>query len=612
MPGLRALVALCALKAGEVGYPLDVIRLGINEGINSSVVVLDGDRLRYAVQEERLRRVKNYMGFPTEAVRRALADLGLSPRDVGRVCLSNLVSYEFDKDSFLAEYEKRARTPFERLQHADQEDLPGIARRWLRRDPGAELTRAKTAGERYCQRHLGALGLGDTPQVRRDHHLLHAAAAYFGCRADHERETLVLTLDGGGDQECSAVYRAQRGRLELLARTPQGNSLGNVYSTLTHHLGFTPHEHEYKLMGLAAYSDGSHTGAVESLLASYLDLDPQNPLRFKRKVPEPTWKLGRRYRRELERVRFDNAAAGLQRFCEDLLVRWVRACVRETGIGDVVCAGGVFMNVKANKLIAELPEVERFDVFPSCGDETLPFGGVWLDRAEEDPERGAALGLDTIYLGPRAEADLQDALAELPAGVEVRQLSDPAEEIAELLARGTIVARCCGPMEFGARALGNRSILADPSAPGVVHWLNKAIKRRDFWMPFAPILRREDAGELLRVPDSLPERISPYMMHTFETAPARREELAAAVHAYDKTARAQVVGREDNPPLHAILSAFKARTGRGALLNTSFNLHGYPIVTGTRDALEVLTSSGLTHLVVGDRLFVRVEEQGSA
>jgi carbamoyltransferase len=475
------------------------------------------------------------------------------------------------------------------------EKFPG----WL--DHRDTNTKSNLLIREYLKEH----GLGQAEVVRHTHHFNHAASAYYGLRQNAKDPHLVLTLDGGGDGDCAHVYIATGNQWRLIEKTRMGESVGNIYSCVTHFMGMTPHEHEYKLMGLAAYAKRSYCQEIVDIFESYLDLDPAEPLRFKRKTPEATFNITRRLMRDFKRYRFDNLAGGLQFYTEDLMVRWVREAVRKTGIRKVVAAGGVFMNVKANQLIAELPEIDYFDVFPSCGDETLPFGGVWHAYAGKSPDGGDDIRLDHLFLGPEGDFDLPEAKAKYASQVDFAPLDQPEDEVARLIAKGEIVARCSGRMEFGARALGNRSILADPADYRIVPRINKMIKQRDFWMPFAPIMLYENAAEYIQIPKSLPhDRISPFMMHTFHTTD-NREEFAAGVHPYDSTARAQIVTRNNNLELHHLISKFKALNGKAVMLNTSFNLHGYPIVCGACDAIDVLVNSDLTHLVVNGNLITK-------
>jgi carbamoyltransferase len=575
--------------------PPPLLTVAVNEGINSSVVVSDDGRIILALQEERLNRIKNFMGFPHEALAFTLQHLGLTPGDVDAVALSNLTSPRFTKATFYNWYDETADRP-----------LRGSIEGERTRTAARRLRTLMRAGETdWVVDALARHGLDRRPLKRTHHHLNHAASAYYGLRIDHDVPHLVLTLDGGGDGDCAHVYRAEGGRLELLASTSNSHSLGHLYARVTHLMGMTPHEHEYKLMGLAPYADPDHIAPLVATLRTYLDLDPDNPLMFRRLTAEPTYMQQPRLQYDFRRTRFDNLAGAIQAFTEELLCRWVSEAVRITGIPRVLASGGVFMNVKANKLVGELPEVEHFDVFPSCGDESLPFGAAWLNEVAHAPPAAGTQTLTTYALGPDAEFDLDEARSRYAGRVDVQELEDPVRTCAELLASGEIVARCAGRMEFGARALGNRSILADPSNAKVVQVINRMIKHRDFWMPFAPAMLIEAADDYVVLPSTLPaDDPSPFMMHTFDTTD-RRDEIVAGIHPQDATARAQIVSRESAPGFHAVIEAFRAATGRGAVLNTSFNLHGYPIVLGACDAVDVLLRTSLDKLVVGDVLVTK-------
>jgi len=576
--------------------------LGINEGLNSSVAVLEDGRVVFAVQEERLNRIKEYAGFPEKALAFTLEYLDLAPSDFDAVCLSNLSSPTQSRAYFLDGYDINARSVLEHL--ADGNIRSASIKTWRGLPKAVRALRSRwkhKSGNADVEAKLAAMGFSPDKIRRTHHHENHAACAYFGMRQDTEEPHLVLTLDGGGDDACSHVYVAQGGKMGLIAETPIGHSLGQIFSRVTHLLGMRPHEHEYKLMGMAPYAGDEYTAPVADFLKGLLGLDPRNPMAFRTKAGD-TSLIEPKLRKGLSGQRFDSISGGVQRFCEDLLIDWVRACVRETGISKVVAAGGVFMNVKANKRIAELPEVEFFDVFPSCGDETLCFGAAWLEYVRHDAGNHGNVVFDDFCLGPDATFDLDKAKEEYADRFEFETGGNLTQRVAQLLVDGEIVARACGRMEFGARALGNRSILADPGQPGIVPRINKIIKMRDFWMPFAPSILRDRAADYLVCPTTLPERtISPWMMHSFESTD-QRDEMLATTHPYDGTARAQIVCEEINKGYHDIISAFAAKTGMGVLLNTSYNLHGFPIVLGARDALDVSTKSDIRFVLLPDCL----------
>ena len=584
--------------------------LALNEGLDASAVLCEDGRVVFAVQEERLTREKGCIGFPRLSILRCLEERRLSVKDIDRVCFSNLHSPgEGTRQQFLEYYRQNA-TPFREV--LAQGNLSGVSRRLIERFP---YSLQESIGDAYRRRNgdahnvdgesrLGQLGLGECPLDRFHHHSNHAASAYYGLCRNFDEPHLVFSLDGGGDDACAHVYVGEAGRLQLIASTPNGHSVGNIYACVTYLMGMRPHEHEYKLMGLAPYPDPQYAQPLVEKFRGYLWFDPENPLRFKRRIPERTNRVVPRMVEDFRFARFDTLASAVQIFCEELLEKWICAGIARTGIARILAAGGVFMNVKANKRIAELPQVKSFDVFPSCGDETLPFGAAWLSHVRAGGS-ATRLGLDDFYLGPDAGADIEQVEAKYGDVVAMERLSDPECRAAELLAAGEIVARCSGPMEFGARALGNRSILADPSKPEVINEINRMIKQRDFWMPFAPAMLAEKASDYVTIPPSLAgHRVSPYMMHTFATTD-RRRDLIAGVHNADGTARAQIVWKDLNPRFHALIQRFGELTGRFVVLNTSFNLHGYPIVCGAMDAVDVMLRSSLKYLIVDDFLFTK-------
>jgi carbamoyltransferase len=560
--------------------------IGVHDGHNAAAAILVDGALEFAIQEERLTGTKNHYGFPARSVKACLDFAGASPGDVDELAF---VTMRRTPSRFQVKSQRKA---------ADREaTLPGALRRMLLWYPVYRA--AENMG--WNERLDSARGLGFDPAscARYHHHIGHAATAYFGMRKDHEEPYLVITLDGKGDLECGTVSIAQRGEIRRIASTPLTDSLGTIYALTTAAMGFVPLEHEYKLMGMAPYASPEHAAEAKAAFAALIEVD-RDALRLRRRTPEPTFLYQRRLRRLMSGMRFDNVCAGLQAMCEDVVVELVRAAVQKTGIPRVLCAGGVFMNVKANKRLRELSEIEYLGVPPSCGDESMCFGIAWYAYARRAGARAAAgiapLGGD-VYLGTDVDEQAAAQVIERSGHAHERP-ADIELEVARLLAAGHPVARCKGRMEFGARALGNRSILADPKNPDVVRVINRMIKKRDFWMPFAPVVRTERLRDYFDAPEGFD---SPYMMHTFDTR-GNAQEFMAAVHSADLTARTQTVRQENNPDYYRILAHFEELTGRGVLLNTSFNLHGFPVVHGPSEAMEVFANSGLQYLALGPYL----------
>ena len=375
-------------------------------------------------------------------------------------------------------------------------------------------------------------------------------------------------------------------------------SLGSFYSYVTLLLGMRFGEDEYKLMGLAPYAPERAAARAQARLAETFGLEEGPPARFAWRSRAP------RYQLLLEAtlgLRFDAVAGGAQRLLEDALLRWARLMRARHGGERLALGGGVFMNVKANMLLAAEEWVQDLFVFPSCGDESNAVGAAYLGYRELCALRGLApksQPFGSPYLGPAVEPAEVEALIrerDLAARYRVTEHERVEARIGELLVRDGVVARCAGRMEFGARALGNRSILANPADRRVVDVINAMIKNRDFWMPFAPSVLQERQADYLVNPRGLR---SPYMMLAFPTVPARRDEIAAAVHPRDFTARAHIVEAALNPEYHAVIREFERLTGVGAVLNTSFNLHGEPIVCSAADAVDTFERSGLPHLAL--------------
>jgi carbamoyltransferase len=244
-------------------------------------------------------------------------------------------------------------------------------------------------------------------------------------------------------------------------------------------------------------------------------------------------------------------------------------------------------------------------VFPSCGDETNAVGAAYWVHAQERQRNGQTVDIEPLsdlYWGKESSDDeIERAISEHRFSNEVRVETphDIEFRVAELLASGRVVARCSGRMEFGARALGNRSILANPADSNVVKIINEMIKQRDFWMPFAPSVTAERVRDYIRKPKDIP---APYMTFCFDSVPEKVSVFAAGVHPYDGTARPQEVKEEQNPRYHRLIQHFGELTGEEIILNTSFNLHGFPVVYTPQQALATLDNSGLQHLALGDFL----------
>ena len=560
--------------------------LGIHDGHNCGATLVSDGTVVASVCEERLTRNKNEVGYPEKSITEVLRIGGVDAADLDRVVYASNFMHGRE---YLTSLE-----PWYRVGLAEQR----AAERQPKDYQKVIFDQRRRARIEQAVQHL------DVPADRIEfveHHLAHLAAAYYTAPAHPKgKPVLGITCDGAGDGLCATVSICRGSDIERIAETSRHASLGKLYSRLTFLMGMRPWEHEYKLMGLAPYADPERADRAAEPLRKLLRVSGDG-LRF-----EQTGELSMNYSYEylrdaFERVRFDTIAGAAQLFTEEMLLEWVRGCIRHTGISDIVAGGGVFMNVKANMLIAAMPEVTSFYVMPSGGDESLSIGAALLryyqasGKTEFDASR-----LEGLYLGGEFGVSDEEAAIEAAranGNLEVRQPNDMTGEIATLLASGEIVACCRGRMEWGARALGNRSILTSADDYRRVDVINRAIKMRDFWMPFAPSIREEARDRYFDDPKDLKPW---FMTFAYPAKDGGYADLTAGSHPRDKTIRPQLVTRNANPDYHAVISKFEEKTGRGVVLNTSFNLHGEPIVHTPADALRVLLNSGLDHLALNN------------
>lgn len=563
-----------------------MIVLGIHDGHDAGACLSSDGRIVLASSEERRRNIKNYAGVPELSIAAVFKRSGISPSDVDLVALSGLIRNTFPTRE---QHTHRKRLLFSALALGS----------WVARtEAGTRLGRfVLSRMRRRCEllERLADLGIGDKPLRAYDHHLTHAACAYF--HRPWEGEALILTHDGAGDGLCATVNVGKGLEISVVSQTPKYHSLANgMYSSVTRHLGLKPWEHEYKVMGMAPYGQAGH---VAPILREMYGVEG---LHFRNKTGRVAEPLQRLLARRLYCQRFDNIAAGCQQVFEELMLQWVRNAIAATGVRKVCGAGGAFLNVKANKLIREMDGVAAFYAYPASDDGGTPIGAAILGYLDLCRQRGAppklALPRD-MNLGLEFGEAETEAAAKV-SGLPFERMAEPAKRIARLLADGKIVARFSGREEFGPRALGNRSILADPRDLRQIRKLNFAIKYRDFWMPFATSMLREDAEKYVKNLTGWPY----WMIEAYDTHPPAKDAFIAGMHPFDLTVRPQVVD-ELNPSYREIIQEFKTLTGIGTILNTSFNLHGFPIVGTPEIAIDTLKKSELDALALGPFLITK-------
>ena len=568
--------------------------LAIHDGHTATAALVRDGKILACMSEERLNRIKEWGGVPELAIREVMRISGVSPDEVDSVVVPSLINPVTSMESGRRSLPRRAFGQASRI----------IPKGFLRSDkwvsPAVKvLSRFRHAED--IRKVLRDQGISDDITFC-EHHLAHAASAYYPAWF-RKKKVLIVTADGSGDAVSASINIGEGPDIRRMLNISNYNSLGELYSRVTEFLGMKPLSHEYKVMGLAPYSKEEHIQRAYQEFRKMVRLNPKNPLAFENVSGVWKWQYLKRLSNIFERERFDNVAGGLQKFLEEIVTEWVGNIMEHYDIRDICLAGGLFMNVKANQRILEMPQVDNLFVMPSCGDESLAIGaGLWqyTQLCEQDGVKPRTEPLGPLYYGTEyGEAEVKQAIekAGLRKKYKVEQPGDIDGYVGERVSRGDVVARFAGKCEWGARALGNRSILADARNRDVVMEINEAVKNRDFWMPFAPSIMKEREGDYIENPRKFP---APYMVISFNTTDHGKEALRSALHQYDFTARPQVVERSWNPGYHSVLKSFESETGEGGFLNTSFNLHGYPIVCSPKDAIWTLENTGLKNLALGD------------
>jgi len=602
---------------------LDKVILGIQDSHDAAAALVQNGKILCAISEERIQRIKSAGGFPQGAIDACLRFAGLTPSDIDYVALAgtravpvNMLASTstFSIKDFLTIQEK-VRQP--RIKEGKSVSIASVFPDYrpkgevyydLDRVPLKESWEL-TKGERrelsdYRISFISQrLGITREKIIPVDHHTCHAYYGYYASSA-REEPVLALTMDAGGDGLYDSVnVFDQEGKFTCLHSSHE-SIIGPLYTYVTLALGMRPFEHEYKVMGLAPYARGVPRKEVYEFFRTFLALDG---VAFHKNadIPDLYWHT----LEKLRHARFDSIAGGLQDFCEEFLTNWVSNAINRAQIGKVTFSGGVSLNVKANLLISELPQLERLHIPPGAGDESLPVGAAWAVMDHLCPggeHRRFIEPLSSAYLGPDiSEHDINNFRAHPIVREQFTQSEGNPDDLASTaLAEGNIVAVCRNRMEFGPRSLGHRSLIADASRPGTVRKINESIKNRDFWMPFAPSILSERFGDYCHPGKSDHH----YMTVAAPSTKMARNDLGAALHPYDLTARPQEVTSSACPDYHALIRSFEEKTGLGGVLNTSLNIHGKPIVMNPVEIADELLSVpdvNLSHLIVGNNFFTR-------
>lgn len=561
-----------------------MIILGIHKGHDSSAALIIDGQIIADVAEERFSRIKHHAGLPFNSVGYCLAAAGITMEDIDVVAIATRFSSPefnllFDIDPIdprhqAPSWKRRAKSIIENLAGVVDERLPSYFKRY----PLGKKTRI----------------------VNIEHHLAHAAAAYF--TSNNPEKQLILSMDGLGDGFSTCIYRGENGHLELLHRMGPDASLGWFYGNVTEALGWWHGDGEGKTMGLAPYGDPSK---------AYHDLEAFYPKFSNGSIVEPHdfgrphclmdkgaihWHLddSEKIQKLLSAHSPENLAAAAQQILEEQVMNIAWPWMDKVKTSNLTCSGGVFMNVKLNQRVWESGNVAKHWIYPNAGDSGLAVGAALQVYHDAHPNAKIG-GLEHLYHGPEFGNDEIETMLKA-RHLSYRRVDNPSAVAAELLAKDRIVAWFQGRMESGPRALGNRSILVSANRAENKDILNARVKFREGFRPFCPSLLWEKKADYL---DN--ERDEFFMITSFTCKPEKRSRVPAVVHA-DGTLRPQTVKSEFNPGFHALISEFGRLTGEYMILNTSFNVMGEPIVLHPREAIRCFYDSGIDALLIGNFL----------
>ncbi len=579
----------------------DVLVLGINDGHDAGAALVKNGQVVAAVQEERLNNIKHFGGLPEKAL---LEVFNIAKAHPCEVTLIALVSYDPPGTENLESFKTKTLVKLSPLLHSDS---------YIRFYTNYKKNHRSF---KLLKKMFEKLGLTKTEITVVEHQTAHASVAYRsspwgygngsanGKGNENDNDVLILTADGSGDALSSTVNVGRRGSIERIAFSSYYDSLGNAfYTEITRFLGLKPWDHENKVMGLAPYGKAEY--CIDKV-REIIRINEHKPLRFQNTIGGIGSNIQPKLKKLLANQRFDNIAAAAQKHLEDLMKRWVENAIRLTGIRNVACAGGIFLNVKVNKLLRESREVRDIFFYPAPDDEGSPVGAAlqgYYEYCTREGIRPEHSPIAATYYGPSYDDDqIKEILVKRKFNNSKWKhefCHDIDKTAGELIVKGNIIARCTGGVEWGPRALGNRSIIADPQDMRVIHKINFAIKQRDFWMPFAPSILEERKDDYL-----INAEFAPYMITAFDSTTTKEggDKIPATIHPYDRTCRPQTVRREWNPHYYRIIKTFQDSTGVGAVLNTSFNLHGYPMVGTPEMALWTFENSKLDALILGNYL----------
>ncbi len=599
-----------------------MIILGINDTHDASACILKDGKTISAIAEERCQRKKNIAGFPQFAINEVLKEAKISKKQIDAVAVANINVtqtnlWDLNSNFQISDFIKFKKDYFHKWIYTKEKPkltnvFPGYKPKGKYFYPLKKIPFISSfESNKKINKNTNILRLNYISKYLKidkskifffDHHHCHALYSYF-FSPKRFKHCAIVTADGGGDGKYDSVSIVKNDKFKTVSHS-RTNLIGKFYSSITLLLGMNPARHHYKVMGLAPYSKVYNK---RKPLKVFLDsLKVKNLVFVKNKDLKDYYNY---FKIKLEDCRFDGIAGGLQEFTEIRLKEWFKNIHKKFDVKNFIFNGGVANNVKANKILTEQKFIDDLFIPPGPGDENLSIGAAYayinnlfgFKKANQYIKK-----VKSAYLGTNITKKDEDNFKNnkfIKDNYLIIKDSNH-KKTARFIASGEIIAFCNGKMEFGARALGARSFVSDPSNLKAKKKLNDLIKKRDFWMPFTPSILKDDYYKYIENPKKIG---SDYMTIAFETTRRGQQHLKAAIHPEDLTVRPQMVNRETNLSYYNLIKEFKKITGIGAVLNTSLNLHEKPIISKPIDIINEffkLEKNYLRYIYIKDTLYI--------
>ncbi|MBN1694513.1 hypothetical protein JW879_03820 [candidate division WOR-3 bacterium] len=562
--------------------------LGIWDGHDSGISILKDNKILFSINEERLSRRKLEIAFPEKSIEYALNYLGLKKEDIEIISFS---TSEFAKTLWRALPFLKENYYLLRRRKKNYSSLDSFKRGFKYKATELQLDPlSKSISKSLINKKLKKLGFNNFKLFIHDHHLCHAASAAFTSGFE---KALVITIDGIGDTLSGTINTLENSKLERIKTISGKDSFGIFFEHVTNLMNMRELEDEGKVMALANYA--LKIEDEENPLLDFFEIDGMEV-----KVKYGSLKTSGELKKIFWKFPSEQFAYMAQRTLEIKITELIRNAVKETGLNKICLAGGTCSNIKVNMLIKNLPEVEDVYVFPHMGDGGLAMGSAMVTNYELNGI--SKYDFKDVYFGPRFSNDYIKIVLDRnkPKDIKYKYVNEIEKEVAKIIFEGNIVLWFQGRMEYGPRALGNRSILAPPHSEEIKNELNLVQKKRVWYQPFCPTMLLDDAKEILEDLKGTPNKFMTmgYMVKK------DKQKLVKGVINIDGSCRPQII--TDYTSRYArLLSEYKKLTGTGIILNTSFNLHGEPLVCSPEDALSTFSRTKAKYLVLENYLLIK-------